>query len=114
MVTDYAKIEARMKLWRKGLISIPKEYIDYHKLLAEGAIAALVTSGWKVYNTELLDGGWLDGMKNMVIVVETPHRELKKLTWHDSHSRGAWMEVYPSGGAGAFNPEEHMKKVVNV
>ncbi len=96
---DYAKIEAEMRLWRRDLRSFPQEYIDYHEALATAAIQELKDAGYKIHSQFMERDGWADGMRHLVLIVETRSGSLYKLYWKDSHSKGSWFEVSPGGGA---------------
>jgi len=96
---EYAQIEKQMKLWREGLVSFPNDYIEYHRILAENAVTRLRERGYTIHRKWTDRDGWMDGMMTTFLVVETPSGGLKKLTWHDAHSKGLWFEQHQSGGS---------------
>jgi len=79
-------ISNEMKKWRVGLIPFPESYILFHKELAEKALEKLrFEKNLKVWGTEVIDDGWLDGMKTLHVVAEEPKGKLIKLSWHDGN-----------------------------
>jgi hypothetical protein len=103
---DYAEIEKKMELWRNGLSSFPKEYIDYHKQLADAAIKDLLDNGYTIHRKWIDSDGWMDGMKTTFLIVETPSKHLKKLSWRDSHRKGAWFEHHQGYGGRSWHKIE--------
>lgn len=94
---EYAPIENQMKLWRKGLISLPQDYIDYHRILAEKAITDLTNKGYTIHRQWMTTDSY--GMLLKHLVVETSKKDLIKLKWSDSHSTGKWFEILKVGGS---------------
>ena len=79
-------IENQMNVWRAGIGAIPKDYINYHKELAEKDIFRLKSLGYnEVEKTrEMASDGWMDGMR--VIHIQMVRKdELLKLHWHDGN-----------------------------
>lgn len=89
------EIEKKLKLWRKGLISIRDTgYIEFRQEQAEAALEELKTMGWRVVESKLVDDGWLDGMKFVQAILESTkrgpdHGDLVKIKWSDS---GCWYK----------------------
>ena len=78
------EIENKMKAWRRGLAPFPKEYIEFHKGLADQALLGLKADGYVVHNSFMESDGWADGMRALTVVVEKKG-ELLKLQWHDGN-----------------------------
>jgi hypothetical protein len=100
---DYDQSLVRaMTMWRNGLVSFPKSYIDYHEQYARAELEAISKFyDFKVIATEMATDGWMDGMRLLEAVIETPRGKLQKLTWHDSHSNGHFMlKGQDCGGSG--------------
>lgn len=95
-------IEKKMRMWRRGVISIPQEYIQFHKDLAEKALKEM-PSIVTVHRTYMADDGWLDGMQFLHAIIETGRGKLHKIKWCDSQH---FMEEMPSGGWGLFRVEK--------
>lgn len=95
-------IERKMKAWREGFASLPQEYIDWHRQLATEAKNQL--SAYNIVMEQMVDDGWLDGMKFLALTVE--HKTSGKLSvikWSDSQH---WHERFPRhGGWGLFRPQ---------
>jgi hypothetical protein len=102
----HAPIEREMKRWRNGLVAFPESYRTYHFTLAGAATGWLQSRGYTVHRSYVDDAGDLDGMRVTHLIVETPRRRLLKLRWHDSNSRGYWMEVHAGGYATLYRVEE--------
>ena len=102
-IPDYDKIEAKMKMWRRGYGYSLKEtgYIDYHKSLAEKGLESLKEHGYKIHEKVMKSDGWGDSMKTIHVKV-SKDGEMKNLKWHDANKSGQWMEKYEAGGAGSF------------
>lgn len=98
-MTTYTEIEKKMRAWRRGMTSFPREYIDYHVLLADEAIQQLQIDGHTIHRRWMDSDGHGDGMRVVHLIVETPTHELKKLRWSDAHATGQWFEVLPSAGS---------------
>lgn len=78
-------ISKKMNLWRQGAIWMPKEYIEFHAERAKEELEALKEQfGIRVVETSLISDGWLDGMKVIRAIVETPSRKLLDLKYSDS------------------------------
>lgn len=99
-------IEKRMKQYRATLSRVPKEYIEFHKQIAQEVIAALATQyKFRVVETLMKNAGWFDGMVEMQVIVETKSGKLVKLVYNDSNQ--GFMRKYENhGGAGSFDPNE--------
>lgn len=98
MITERVKlpleIANKMTLWREGFISLPKDYIEFYKNLAEKALAQLNVT---VHNKWMASDGWADGMQVLWAVVETRKGELFKIYWHDGSQR--FFQQSPTGGS---------------
>lgn len=99
MPTDVANAH---QLWQLGLGSM-RPYIKWHADLALRELARLVNE----YNLErhgepkLESDGWMDGMRVLTAVVETPKGKLLKLQWQDSN-QGFFKRLSGGGGSGAL------------
>lgn len=79
-------IKGQMHLWREGVVPLPKDYILFHKDLAERALDTLVKDhGLTLHRKYEADQGWMDGMKVVFAVVEEKSGRLVKLSWHDGN-----------------------------
>jgi hypothetical protein len=79
-------IGEQMVLWRNDLISFPQDYIEFHKDLAEKRLGTLVTDySLTILKTEMVDDGWLDGMKVLRVVAETKPKNLIDMRWCDAN-----------------------------
>lgn len=96
-MSEYSLIERKMKLWRDGFSSLPKEYIEYHKKLAENSLEEAKAKGYKIHNTFMELDGWLDEMKVLFAIIESPEGKLLKVHWQDANKRGYWMEKLNCG-----------------
>lgn len=94
-----AALEAKMKLWREGLIPLPPEYVEHHLAMARAALPKLETD-YRILMTAVVDDGWGDGMKFLAATVEhkITHR-LSVIKWSDNCR---WYERCPGGGWGLF------------
>lgn len=98
------EIKVKMNNYRNGFCSLPKEYVEFHKDLAENAIEGLKEQGLIIHNTYMSSDGW--GMKVLHLIVENKG-ELMKLKWHDgnqefffqSSSGGSWPYRLKQKGA---------------
>jgi hypothetical protein len=80
------RIEKQMKMWRQGFVSIPKDYIEFHRDMAEVAVAHLADQGYFIHCTSMVSDGWMDGMKILQAIVEHKRTgEVLKLQWHDGN-----------------------------
>ena len=93
-----ADIERQIKLWRMDLIDMPQSYIAWHRERAEEALQALCAlyPRLRPVDRTLRDGGWLDGMRELHVIVETPSGRAVKLVYHDYNQ--AFMVAQASGG----------------
>jgi hypothetical protein len=103
---SYKPIEAEMKLWRRGLNSLPESYVKHHENLAEEGLKALTDRGILVHSKQTVMDGWGDGMRLLQVVIETPSGELLKLKWHDSHYNGSFFKIHKSGGSSRLSAED--------
>jgi hypothetical protein len=78
------EIENKMKAWRNGLAPFPKEYIEFHKGLAEKALLGLKAEGYVVHREYMDSDGWADGMRVLFVIAEKDG-EVMKLHWHDGN-----------------------------
>lgn len=90
-------IQSQMNAWREGFADFPKDYIDFHKTLAENALELLKqTGGLTVHRVYVDSDGWYDGMRVVYAIVEERSGRLVKLSWHDGnqeffeHGAGSW------------------------
>jgi hypothetical protein len=91
-------IKKKMNMWRNGMFSIPQDYIDFQKKLAEKALAKLPVT---VHRSYMADDGWMDGMKFLHAIVETSDEKLLKIKWGDDQ----YFKVRtPCGGWAIFKP----------
>lgn len=98
-------IATKMDSWRSGFVPMPLEYIIWHEDLAATVLEQLKNDhGIIVHSTQMLDDGWLDGMKSLHAVIETKSGKLMKLKYSDSNQ--GFMQVYQSGGAGSIHPKD--------
>jgi hypothetical protein len=88
-----------LKMWQRGLIDFPQDFIRYHRELAEAELARLkALHGFTVYRTYMAGSGWLDGMQQLHVVLETRQGKLMKIKWNDSHQEGHFFVRCESGG----------------
>lgn len=90
-------IRSQMVAWREGFASFPKDYIDFHKTLAENALDLLKHSEQvTVHRVYVASDGWMDGMRVVYAIIEERSGRLVKLSWHDGnqeffeHGAGSW------------------------
>lgn len=89
-----AELSERMRHWREGIVSLPQEYIEFHKKLAEAAKAEL--SDYSILNEAMVDDGWCDGMKFLAVSVQHKQTgELAILKWADNQ---CWYSMSECGG----------------
>jgi hypothetical protein len=106
-----AELKMKMRLWREGLAPMPGEYIDLHRGLAEAALEEMRKRGVVVHRAWLADQGWLDGFRCLHAVVELPKNRLLKLQWHDSGTRGYFMQACTgSGGWFSFDLDKELAR----
>lgn len=96
-----------MKLWRLGLESFPKSYIQFHKELAEKEIENLKKQNVIVHRTYMNSDGWCDGMRVLFAIIEV-NNELMKIHWHDGNQE--FFRESVSGGSFPFRLSELSKK----
>jgi len=76
------EINAKMNMWRKGYISIPEEYITFHKHAAQ---VSLQKQNYKTIHSSYMErDGWGDGMYFLHAVVEDWKGNLLKIKWADN------------------------------
>ena len=80
-------IASQMKLWRNGFGGIPADYVSFHARIARAELQRLQKEyDLKVHGEPtLVRDGWMDGMKVLQAIVETPKGELLKLKYHDGN-----------------------------
>ena len=99
-------VAAQHKLWHMGFGSM-RPYIKWHATLAQHELARLVDE----YNLvkhgkpKLESDGWMDGMRVLTMVVETPTGNLLKLRWHDGN-QGFFKCSQGHGGSSALFAED--------
>jgi hypothetical protein len=95
-----------MKLWQMGFGGMPKGYIVFHRDCARLELSRLKDEfGLCVHgDTTLVSDGWMDGMRVLQAIVETPSGSLLKLRWHDSNQ--GFFKKFQSGGSGALSKED--------
>ena len=91
-----------MSLWRAGIGGMPKGYIVFHRDCARLELARLQDKySLSVHgDPTLVNYGWMDGMRVLQAVVETPKGSLLKLKWHDGNQ--GFMAKSPSAGSSAL------------
>ena len=100
-----ANIQKQMKAYRQGFTNVPQDYIDWHAARAELALQELQHEhNIIVHNVHQVNDGWLDGMRVVQAVVETPSGKLHKFVYNDSNQ--GFMRKYESGGAGSLHDED--------
>ncbi len=79
-------IKEKMNLWRQGFSSIPQDYINFHKDLAEKEIAILKSIGFKeVEDSRIISSdGWWCGMK-VIHIQMVQNNKVFNLHWHDGN-----------------------------
>ena len=97
-----AHVTKNMSLWRMGIGGMPQSYIVFHRDCARLELTRLQDKySLRVHgDPTLVSDGWMDGMRVLQAVVETPTGKLLKLKWHDSNQ--GFMAKSPSGGSGAL------------
>jgi len=79
-------IEREMGLWRDGLVRMPISYIAFHKHLAERRLKELQAAyKFRVVESRMRRGGWLDGMCELNSIIETRKGHVRQLVWHDGN-----------------------------
>ena len=76
------EIKQQMDMWRLGFGTMPKEYIQFHKDLAEKASKDLEDQGYLILDSKIAGDGWMDGMKVLHLTVAYQGEEMR-LHWHD-------------------------------
>ena len=76
------EISNEMHLWRIGLESFPKSYVDFHKKLAEEELENLKKQNVIIHNKYMNSDGWLDGMKVLYAIIEKDNKFFK-ISWND-------------------------------
>lgn len=98
-------IERLMKEWRQGFRSMPRQYIDFHKDLAEKRLEHLRSVyGFRVIEAALRNSGWFDGMRELNAIIETRKGKLRRLKWCDSNQD--FFLAHEVGGSGIFDEDE--------
>lgn len=93
-----------MNLWREGFAEMPSAYIEFHKEIATDVLNALVAEyGIRVIETTLRDAGWMDGMKEVNVVVEDRRGNVHRLVYCDANQ--GFMVRCKSGGSASFTPK---------
>lgn len=90
-----SECEPAMKRWRAGMTGLPSAYVDGHESFARTDLERVAANGWRVHSAEMVPDGWLDGMRFIAAVVESPRGELLKIKWSDC---GKWYAHSDSGG----------------
>lgn len=81
-----AHICRKIEAWRNGFTSMPQEYIDWHRGIAEIRLEELSKKfAIRVHSTEMISDGWLDGMRTLRAIVETKSGNLLDLKYNDSN-----------------------------
>jgi hypothetical protein len=84
---------------RQGAWSVPVSYIEFHRDLAERALAEGASRyGFVVLGSEMVDAGWLDGMRELRALIRTRSGEYRVIQWHDGNQ--GFMIHMPSGVQG--------------
>ncbi len=92
-------LEAKLKLFRMGVISIPQEYINWHEVAALKAMHSL-RDNYIIHKEELVNDGFLDGMKFIQLIIENKNtQKLYKIKWSDYQT---WY-YQCAGGWAPFN-----------
>lgn len=98
-------IAKKMDLWRLGLITMPEEYINFHKNLAELRLAFLQSNyGFRIVEKSMRSAGWFDGMRELNVIIETKSFKLRRLVWNDANQD--FMLASELGGATVFAEEQ--------
>ena len=77
-----------MKSWRdhNSWDAVPQCYVDFHLALARAECKRLmVDHGIRILSEDVVDGGWLDGMRELRVGIETKLGQLLWLQWHDGN-----------------------------
>jgi len=99
------RIASQMNLWRQGFTAMPADYVRFHARIARIELQRL-SSEYAITvhgDPTLVNDGWMDGMKVLQAVIETPSGKLMKLRWHDGNQ--GFMQKRESG-AGALFPKD--------
>lgn len=98
-------IKKKMKAFRRGLASMPIEYINFHYDRAREELSRLEREHRIIVHRHWLDkDGWMDGMRICYAIIETPSRKLLKLHWHDGNQD--FVVEMQSGGAGSLTTSD--------
>lgn len=91
-------IQNKMAMWREGLISMPKEYIDFHHELGKKELEKLADEGLIVEESFIKGDGWFDGMQ--VLHVKGKWNDIDvELHWHNGN-----QEFFYQSDAGGSSP----------
>jgi hypothetical protein len=99
-----AHVEKQMRIFRDSFWPTPKDYIDFHRLIALDVLEALRKNyALRVVDVTMRDAGWFDGMEELTAIVEDRHGAVHKLVYCDSNQ--GFLVRCPSGGQAWFNPD---------
>lgn len=78
-------IECQMRFYRTGSGGMPESYIAWHLERADEALNALLglCPGLRLVEQKMCDGAFLNGMKELHVIVETPSGQTLKLVYFD-------------------------------
>ena len=89
-----------MELWRMGEGSADS-YIAWNRGLAETDLRFFSEANdLKVWGSEMVYDGWLDGIKFLSAIVEDSDGNIRRIKWSDNQS---WYEKTESGGWGLMS-----------
>lgn len=96
MIRTPKELEEKMKLWRKGLVPLPQDYIAFHESAARKSIENDF-AGYTVHKTFMDNDGWGDGMQFLHAIIEDKKTgKLEKIKWADG---GNWyIDCHPGWG----------------
>ena len=79
-------IRKKMTLWRLGLCSMPKEYVEWHKKRAQDELGCLMLDyPISVLETKMVNDGWFDGMRVLCARIQTADGEEMTIRYSDSN-----------------------------
>lgn len=106
------EIVSKMEQWREGLVSFPREYIDFHRELAEEELSNMKQMGMTIFeDTKKLDSdGWEDGMKVIKVDVVDLNGVKHELHWNDGSQ--AFFMKGKHGGSYSFDYRDNYKRYV--
>jgi hypothetical protein len=91
------EVKKGMRFFRMGG-SLPQSYVELHKQYALADVDRLLQKyDLTLIKSEMVNDGWMDGMKVLRLIVEQKNKGFKEIRWSDCNG-GCWFEKTPSGG----------------